>query len=156
MPIDVPVHRYPGARTLVILHDEQLRAFVDTWKQAAAAKVRLPQTQDPSYQSHEHLLRHVIAAARSYMTWMCECLKLPKPEIESVPQPQELRSNLDRYIEHLLERWRTPLVDVPESAFEHPTYQSRWNVHYCIDAMLEHAVMHPIRHRFQLQNLLRS
>jgi hypothetical protein len=33
-------------------------------------------------------------------------------------------------------------------------FPSRWNVHYCIDAMLEHAVMHPIRHTFQLQELL--
>ena len=31
---------------------------------------------------------------------------------------------------------------------------SRWKVTYCIDGMLEHAVMHPIRHRVQLEALL--
>ena len=33
---------------------------------------------------------------------------------------------------------------------------TRWGSPYSINAMLEHAVMHPIRHRFQLENLLRE
>ena len=40
--------------------------------------------------------------------------------------------------------------------FMDKTYTSRWKVEYCIDAMLEHAVMHPIRHEFQLSNLLKK
>ena len=48
-------------------------------------------------------------AARGYMTWMCEVLELPDPEIRIPPEPT---------------------------------------------ALLEHAVMHPIRHAFQLEELM--
>ena len=60
----------------------------------------------------------------------------------------------DEYLVHLLEKWRTPLAEVPIDKFEHGTYTSRWGTDYCIDAMLEHAVMHPIRHEFQLKTLM--
>ena len=47
-----------------------------------------------------------------------------------------------------------PLQEIEEKHFHSPCYQSRWGVDYCIDAMLEHAVMHPIRHVFQLEELM--
>ena len=57
----------------------------------------------------------------------------------------------ESHLEHLRERWRTSLADVEEERFDHPTHTSGWGVDYCVDAMLEHAVMHPMRHRFQLE-----
>ena len=56
----------------------------------------------------------------------------------------------------LLEKWRTPLCNVEPKLFEDKNYKSNWGVEYCIDAMLEHAVMHPIRHEFQLKNLINA
>jgi hypothetical protein len=58
-------------------------------------------------------------------------------------------------MEHVLERWRMPLVNVADERLE-TEYQTRWKTLYCVDAMLEHAVMHPIRHAFQLEELMRS
>jgi hypothetical protein len=55
-----------------------------------------------------------------------------------------------------LERWREPLQDVPDERLESPEYPSRWKTLYSIDAMMEHAVMHPIRHAFQLNELMRE
>jgi hypothetical protein len=43
-----------------------------------------------------------------------------------------------------------------DDRLETPEYPSRWQTRYCIDAMLEHAVMHPIRHAFQLEELMRK
>ena len=37
-----------------------------------------------------------------------------------------------------------------------PEYPSQWKTRYCIDSMLEHAVMHPVRHAFQLDELLKD
>ena len=45
-------------------------------------------------------------------------------------------------------------MNVEPELFEDKVYTSNWGVNYCIDAMLEHAVMHPIRHEFQLKNLI--
>ncbi len=138
----------------MLLHDEQLRHFLDTWKRAKATSVVLPVTDDPAYVSLDTLLRHVLGAARGYMTWMCEMLELPDPQIRVTPDAGELSAEADSYMEHVLEKWRAPLQDVPDDRLETPEYPSRWKTKYCIDAMLEHAVMHPVRHAFQLEELI--
>jgi uncharacterized damage-inducible protein DinB len=150
---DLPC-RSRAVRALVLLHDEHLRRFLAVWKQATAASVSLPKTDEPAYASLETLLHHVLRAARGYMTWMCEKLELPDPEIRVTPDPALLAQDPDSYMEHVLERWCSPLQDVGDERLETPEYPSRWGTRYCIDAMLEHAVMHPIRHAFQLEALI--
>ncbi len=103
----------------------------------------------------ESVLRHVLRAARGYMTWICEKLELPDPLIESTPEANMIADKIDDYLEHVLEQWSTPLASVTEIQFFQPTYMSRWKVDYCIEAMLEHAVVHPMRHSFQLEELMK-
>lgn len=121
-----------------------------------ASGVRLPPTDDPSYVSLETLGRHVLSAAGGYMVWMCEMLALPDPGIRPAPDASAIVRDADVYLEHVLERWRAPLKEVPNNALETPEYPSQWQTRYCIDSMLEHAVMHPMRHTFQLDELLSS
>jgi hypothetical protein len=68
-------YRSRAVRALVLLHEQHLRRFVHTWRRALAASVILPPTDDPAYASLGALGRHVLGAARGYMTWMCEMLK---------------------------------------------------------------------------------
>lgn len=147
-------YRSRAVRALVLLHEEHLRRFVHTWRLALAGSVRLPPTEDPSYASLEVLGQHVLSAAGNYMIWMCEKLELPEPGIRPAPDPPAIVRDADEYLEHVLERWRAPLRDVPNEKLETPEYPTEWQTRYCIDSMLEHAVMHPIRHAFQLEELL--
>ena len=149
-------YRSRAVRALVLLHEEHLRRFIHTWRRAMASSVSLPRTDDPSYLSLETLGRHVLSAAGGYMTWICEMLELPDPGIRSAPDVASIVRDADDYMEHVLERWRAPLREVPNEKLETPEYQSRWQTRYCIDSMLEHAVMHPIRHAFQLDELLKN
>jgi hypothetical protein len=151
---NLPTFRYNGARSLVMLHANHMRSFLDTWKEAKARNISLPETDDRDYQSLDTLLRHVFRASRGYMTWLCENLELPDPEIRPVPEADRIAETPDTYLLHLLEGWQFPLRDIEEERFHQPTYTSRWGVEYCIDAMLEHAVMHPIRHEFQLRRIM--
>jgi len=139
-----------------LLHEEHLRRFLVVWKRARAASVGLPKTDDPAYASLDTLLHHVLRSARGYMTWMCEVLELPELESQVAPEPEVLSQDPESYMEHVLEKWRTPLQDISDDRLETPEYRSRWQTRYCIDAMLEHAVMHPIRHAFQLEELMRD
>jgi hypothetical protein len=147
-------YRSRAVRALILLHDEHLRRFLVTWKQARAAAVVLPKTEDQAYLSLDTLLRHVLGAARGYMTWMCEVLAMPDPEIRAAPEPALLAQDPDSYMEHVLERWRASLQDVGDEQLDAPEYLTRWGTLYSIDAMLEHAVVHPIRHTFQLEELM--
>ncbi len=153
---DLKKYKYNGARSLVLLHDRQLRSCIQTWREAKELNIKLPVTEDEDYQSLETLLRHILRAARGYMTWICDKLSLPDPGIDNPPDPGSIEKEADEYISHLLEKWKLPLADIEEEKFHSPVYTSRWGVDYCIDAMLEHAVMHPIRHEFQLKNLIRD
>ena len=147
-------YRSRAVRALVLLHEEHLRRFLQTWKDAKTANVALSSTADPAYASLDALGRHVLAASRGYMVWICEMLKLPDPGIRPAPETAVLSEEAAHYMEHVLERWRPPLQDVPDERLETPEYPSRWQTLYSVDAMLEHAVMHPIRHAFQLEELM--
>ncbi len=150
---NLPKYKYNGARALVLLHEQHLKSCVDIWHKAKKLNIKLPETDDKDYESHETLLRHILRSARNYMIWICNKLNLPDPGIEKTPEPDGIESKADKHAAHILEKWRLPLVDIPEERFDE-VYKSRWGVDYCIDAMLEHAVMHPIRHEFQLRNLI--
>ena len=152
---DLPPYAFGGARANVEMHDAEMRRFLEVWKEARAAGLALPATDDPNYASLDHLCAHVLRCARHYMLWMCEQLGYADPGIEEPPEPEAVTDDADAYLEHVLERWRTPLRALTEEQSERPEYASRWGPKYCIDAMLEHAVMHPYRHRFQLERLLR-
>jgi uncharacterized damage-inducible protein DinB len=147
-------YKYRGAGAMIILQEQHLKSFLDTWRRAKENNIQLPETDDKDYESLETLLVHVLRASRGYINWICDQLNLPDPKIDLTPKKDEIELKAKSYLQHLIERWRVPLVDVPEELFMDKTYTSRWKVDYCIDAMLEHAVMHPIRHEFQLSNLL--
>ena len=149
-------YRSRAVRAMVLLHEEHLRRFVDVWRKAVAKPASLPASADPAYASLEALGRHVLSSAGGYMIWMCGMLALPDPGIRSAPDASAIVQEADDYMEHVLERWRTPLSEVSDDKLETPEYPSRWKTRYCIDSMLEHAVMHPIRHAFQLEELLKD
>lgn len=147
-------YAYGGARVLVELHERHLREFLRVWKEAAAARVRLPETADLNYASLEALLAHVLGCSARYLTWICEQIGVESPELEERPPAARLAGRADEYLEEVLSAWRGPLGTLTEAAAYQPAYESRWGTPYCIDAMLEHAVMHPIRHTEQLKRLL--
>ena len=152
----LPAYEYAGARSLVLLHEQELKNFLQTWLRAKASAVLLPETDDPAYVSLDAILAHVFFSARRYMVWMCESLEVSDPGIRRAPSVQEVESKAEEYLAHLVEQWKGPLSDIEEKRFYIPEYPAPWKVRYCIDAMLEHAVMHPFRHAFQLESLLRN
>lgn len=150
----IPKYKYNGARSLIILHEKYIYEFLKIWMEAKTLNIALPKTEDEDYQSLETLLRHVLRSSGGYIKWICNKLDLPDPRIDETPDLIEIDEKAGEYIEHLLEKWRMPLANVNEKEFYSPAYKSNWGSNYCIDAMLEHAVMHPLRHSFQLQNLI--
>ena len=145
---------YRGARALTVLHEQHLRAFLTVWREAKASGVGLPATDDDNYRSYEALLGHVLRAAGSYLTWLCRQLDLPDPGVEAAPPLEQIEGRAEAYIEHVLDRWRLPLRQLPEARTEDRAYTSNWGAPMTVESMLEHAVMHPLRHTFQLTELL--
>ena len=147
-------YRYGGARALVALHERHLREFLAVWREADRLGLRLPDSTDPSYASRAALLAHVLGCAARYLVWICEQLEVKPPELERYPEAALLAARADEYLEAVLEAWRGPLRDLTEERAYAPAHESSWGPPYCVDAMLEHAVMHPIRHTHQLRELM--
>ena len=152
----IPKYKYNGARSLIILHEKYIHEFFNTWVEAKKCNITLPKTEDEDYKTLETLLRHVLRSSGGYIKWICNKLDIPDPGIHETPPLLEIEEKADNYILHLLEKWRIPLTNVSEKEFYSPAYKSNWGSNYCIDSMLEHAVMHPLRHSYQLQNLISS
>jgi uncharacterized damage-inducible protein DinB len=150
---DLSEYRYRGARALVLLHEHHQRVFLFVWRRAREAGVRLPVTEDRDYASLHTLLHHILRASRGYMTWICEKLVLPDPGIEAPPAVERIEEEAERFLTHVLEKWRIPLTDLEAKIFEE-IYETRWGELMSIEGMLEHAVMHPMRHSFQLEELM--
>ena len=148
--------RYGGARALVELHEQHLREFLEIWRQADDLGLELPEATDSNYASRRALLAHVLGCAARYLVWICEQLEAAPPELERYPDPATLPDRAEDYMERVLRAWRLPLRDLTEERAYRPAHASAWGPPYCIDAMLEHAVMHPIRHTHQLRQLLRE
>lgn len=141
-----------AVRALVLIHDQSMREFLITWKEARAQDIQLPATDSENYKSLDYLLRHVFSSSGKYITGVCERLELPNPRIPPAPEPSVIAANADRYLEDLLAHWRLPLAGVVDADTEPEVYVP--GMHYWVDAMLEHAAFHPIRHQFQLKELM--
>ena len=112
---------------------------------------------DPNYVSPVALGRHVLGAAGGYLVWTCEVLRLPGPGIRPAPDANAIVRTADEYLEHVLDRWRGEAFrGISGDQLETPEYPSSWKTRYSIDSMLEYAVMHPIRHAFQLDELMKN
>ncbi|MCF7811886.1 hypothetical protein K9N50_12975 [bacterium] len=154
--MDLSFYKYRGARAMILLHEAEMWRFLSVWHEAKEAGTELPETQDSDYASYEALLRHVMRASRGYMVWMCQKLDLPDPQIDPTPNADTIEAQADKYLKHLLDRYRKPLVNLSEEECYALVFKSHWGVMYSIESMLEHAVLHPIRHSFQLEELMKG
>jgi len=149
-------YAYGGARVMVAMHARYLREFMETWRRFDARGLDLPETSNPNYASREALLAHVLGCATRYLTWICAQLDLPMPALEEYPEVAGFSARAEAYMEDVLAAWEVPLRRVTEEQADGQAFVSRWGIPYSVDAMLEHAVMHPIRHSYQLDELLRG
>jgi hypothetical protein len=109
---------------------------------------------DDAYASPESLVAHVQGAARSYMLWIWEMLERP---IEGLPRVREAHlivPELEKFQADTLSGWEQHGALLTDEQLGPKQYASRWGELFSIDQMLEHAVVHPMRHRRQLERIL--
>jgi uncharacterized damage-inducible protein DinB len=138
----------------VELHEIELRRFCDAWEAFRASGLSLPKTDDPSYASVEHLGGHVFRAARNYLTWIGEFVNRPVTDVDSETDAARIAGKGRVFVDEVLAAWRRHLALLEDREMTPATRKSRWGEDYNIEQMLEHAVVHPMRHRIQLERLV--
>jgi len=141
--------------SLVELHEQEWRRFWETWDRFVAAGAPMPEARgDADYQSANHLVGHVARAARNYLTWIGDQLGRPVKDVDLEMDSLKIAPRAKEFVAEVLAAWRRHLPAVEDAELEPTTYKSRWGVPFTIEAMLEHAVVHPMRHRIQLERIL--
>ena len=146
-----------AVRSLVDLHSVELRSFMAAWKRFVASGKPMPEARgDADYESPERLVAHVQGAARSYLLWIWEVLEKP---IEGLPRIRDaalIVPRLEEFQAETLAGWEKHLAPLTDEQLAPMQYLSRWGEPHNIEQMLEHAVVHPMRHRRQLEKILES
>lgn len=144
-----------GVRALVILQMAEMQRLFVVWRQARRLGVKLPESRDPAYKDLDLLLRHPLRACRGYLTWLCEVLGRPDPGVPDPPEPEDVATRGAAYLKRLERAWHTKTAWMPNRVLDSADlHTSRWGTPMTVEAMLEHAVAHPMRHRFQLEELI--
>jgi hypothetical protein len=148
-------YRSRAVRALVELHETELRRFLDTWQRFRSSGAAMPDgLGDPDYESAERLCGHVLGAARGYLTWMCDQVGRPAADVDMNEAREALAARAGAAIEDILGAWRRHLAHFVDAELTPAVYTSRWGEPFLIEQMLEHAVVHPMRHRLQLERAL--
>jgi hypothetical protein len=141
-----------GVRALVQLQMVEMNQLFVVWKKAKRLGVRLPKTKDPAYESLDLLMRHPLRSCRGYLTWLCEVLDRPEPRVPDPPEPERVAAEGAAYLKVLSKAWARNMAWMPNRVLDSFTvHTSRWGAPMTVEAMFEHAVAHPMRHRFQIE-----
>jgi hypothetical protein len=148
-------YRSNAVRSLVELHAAELRSFLATWKRFVATGKPMPDARgDADYESPERLVAHVQGAARSYLLWIGEVLEQPIADLERIRDAEVIVPRLEAFMEETLDGWQRHLAPLDDALLGPTTYPTRWGDLLTVEQMLEHAVVHPMRHRIQLERVL--
>jgi uncharacterized damage-inducible protein DinB len=143
-------------------------ALMDEYERAAAELVRLveqipeddfvrvvdSQTKDEDCRSVQTIMSHVVRAGYGYADYIREQFSIestrPQPKLLSLQESLEQLDAALRYTVQTLEgRW-----EMSDEEITRTVINSRWGVIYNVEGLLEHAIVHILRHRRQIEKFI--
>lgn len=147
--------RSRAVRSLVELHERELRSFLEVWRRFVTADLPMPESHgDESYVSRERLAGHVVMAARGYMTRIGEWVGRPVNDVDGSQDVDDIVGRLAAFADDLLAGYRRHMALITDQELEPQAHRTRWGELMSVENLLEHAVVHPMRHRIQLERIL--
>jgi hypothetical protein len=78
----------------------------------------------------------------------------PVTDVDGSRDVHDVASRPAAFMENILAAWTRNLAILTDEECAPQIYTSRWGEPYNVEQMLEHAVVHPMRHRIQLERIL--
>ncbi len=123
---------------------------------AQYATIADPDTRDEDCRSIQTIMRHVINAGISYANRARRVFGIPtslEPDVPLFPRGEcapRLQAMLAYTAETLEGRWEMPWEQVREHLIE-----TDWGGRFTVELLYEHGIVHILRHRRQIEKLLR-
>ena len=145
-------------------------ALMDEYERAAAELMRLveripdedfvrvvdSQTKDEDCRSAQTIMSHVVRAGYGYADYIREQIAMAstRPQARLLSRQEaleQLEAALRYTVETLEGRWEMSDEEISSIAIH-----TRWGAHYDLEGLLEHAIVHILRHRRQLEKFIRQ
>ena len=132
----------------------ELASLVERIPESDFVRVVDSQTKDEDCRSVQTIMSHVVRAAYGYADYIREQFSIastrPQPRLLSREESLELLDAALRYTAETLEgRW-----EMSDEEINGTVIKSRWGVVYNVEGLLEHAVVHILRHRRQIEKFI--
>ena len=111
-----------------------------------------PHTSDPNGKSIRNILAHVVGSAFSYAIYIRESIDhaVPRPGLKHRDTALEYIRDLDEVIVFTRDTFKT-IYDYSLEKFDYPDkIKTKWGQSYDIEQMMEHSIVHVLRHRRQI------
>lgn len=130
----------------------ELRSLLDTIRDEDYR--RIVEGESAHCHSIEVIMNHVVRAGYGYSKYIRDALSMNALPVEDRQIPQaEIGRELDKMLAYTAEifdgRW-----DMSDNELENIYFKTRWGVTYNIDQLFEHAIVHILRHRRQIEKFL--
>lgn len=132
----------------------ELTRILESISDEEYARIRDTKTEDEDCRSIQTIMTHVVGAGYGYAGYMRDFWGVERAPHERVPiaradTPAQLRAMLDYTIATLEEHW-----DLSYEESNAMQMRVRWGPTYDFEQLFEHAIVHVLRHRRQIERFL--
>jgi uncharacterized damage-inducible protein DinB len=134
----------------------ELKAKIESISEGDYEKLIDPQAEDENCRSIATIMSHVVSAGYSYADHLRRSFGMTsrRPERRMLTRsetPGEIVTMLAYTVETLEDRWK-----MTEEQIVNTKIQSSWGQVYDMEQLMEHAIVHILRHRRQIEKFLRT
>lgn len=134
----------------------ELRRLVEPLAEEVVVRVVDPRTEDEDCRSVQTIMSHVVNAGYGYADLLRKVFGMPSTRPpKALLSHGELSERLDAVLAYTVEtlegRWRMTHEEMSGAVIN-----AGWGVRYDVEQLLEHAVVHVLRHRRQIEKFIRQ
>ncbi len=132
----------------------ELRRLVEQIPDDEFVRIVDPQTSDENCRSVQTIMAHVVSAGYGYADYIRPLFSIsstrpPKRLLSHQESVAQLEAMLEYTAQTLEGRW-----EMTDEEIESITMQTGWGVTYNLEQLLEHAIVHILRHRRQIEKFM--
>lgn len=132
----------------------EFQSLIGETGEAAFTEIRDRETADEDCRSIQSVSRHVVMAGYSYANYIRQHFSMPFQPVPREPLAYaEASAAIDEMLAYTAEalegKW-----EIGDDEVGKVVIKSRWGVVYDLEQLLEHAIVHVLRHRRQVEKFL--
>ena len=133
-----------------------LKEILSTVSDVEFQKVRDEKTEDPECKSIQTIVSHVVGSGYTYINYINTIGKIEWREYNNVIEDSSMGiSEIDKMLNYTQSSLKH-ILHFENKEIETWKFESRWDVIYDFEQLMEHAIVHVLRHRRQIENFLQA